>query len=163
MISISILMLISNSFQTNQKFIFGSELQLKNSNYELTQFNSKKSREKNMIFETSNKHDIYQLKEQEILSDFVSKKISPDRSIQQKVLDFSETFFPDGRWLSVRKMRGPLQIEGRWFIKNNEICVTSENSEVKCRAVWKSVSSRHFYFSDIENYPDEKILRVSVD
>lgn len=103
------------------------------------------------------------LRGEEIYSKLVGKTISPDFTIQQVTLDFSEQFFPDGRWVSVRKMRGPVQIEGRWHIKHNKICVEKANVYVKCRNIWKYYDSNYLYISDLgSESSSDKAIRIIV-
>lgn len=104
-----------------------------------------------------------ELNDNEIHSAIVGKTISPDLSISQSSLDFSETFHRDGRWISVRKMRGPVQIEGQWFVKNDKICVIIRDDRAMCRKIWKSTSSGYLYTSDLNSSSkSKKIIQINI-
>jgi len=88
--------------------------------------------------------------------------IAPDFTVTQTVLDFSEQFLSDGSWISIRNMRGPVQIEGRWFIQEDKLCVEQTIGGVKCRNVWRSRSTDKLYISDLGASPQHSAMVMVV-
>lgn len=115
-----------------------------------------------MMSNPQNTSELMLLEDNEIITELRGKTISPDFTISQASLDFSEQFLPDGGWISIRKMRGPVQRTGRWFVKDRKICVEKLNDKTECRSVWKSTSG-HLYIKDLgASPPFDEVIRIII-
>lgn len=77
------------------------------------------------------------------------KWITPDPDQNQTSFSFSEYFYADGTWRSLRQERTQKTITGRWSIIHNKLCVRQDTGEKICRHIYFHENPGRIISSDI--------------
>lgn len=85
----------------------------------------------------------------DIRARLVGHTIMPERNGGQLAFQFSEDFFPDGRWVTRRSQRGPTIARGTWQIVGDQMCVAEAGRSMRCRDVWINSASGKIMMQDV--------------
>ncbi len=88
------------------------------------------------------------------------KKVSPARDVGQAAMSYSEMFYPNGSWISVRRYRESTQFSGKWYVENDKLCVGTDGGQLHCRTVSRSEDNKSITMTDIGSvyFADKEII-----
>lgn len=85
----------------------------------------------------------------EIVRTLSGHQILPDSMVGAPPSLFSETFYPDGRWMLTRQQRTTTFLHGRWQLINDQLQISAPGYPEGLRTVFKNERGQ-LYINDLQ-------------